>query len=132
MSSEKRLSNSHKFDILAGKRTISLTTFYNSGKAVATPVEFVRSDDRLYVSTPINSYKVKRLRGNSNAVIASCTMRGKITGSEIDVRVRILSEEEGKVAKETLDVLYQGLLYRIMGKLMFWRKKEDRVYLEIK
>lgn len=125
------MSNPHKFDILAGKRTISLTTYYKNGKDVATPVEFVRSDDRLYVSTPINSYKVKRLRGNSNAVIASCTMRGKKNGSEIDVQVRILTEEEGKVAKETLDVLYEGLIYRIMGKIMFWRKKEKRVYLEI-
>ena len=128
---EKRLSNPHKFDILAGNRTISLTTYYKGGKSVSTPVEFVRSDDRLFVSTPEVSYKVKRIRSNSNAVIASCTMRGKITGPKIDVRVRILSEEEGKLAKEALDLLYQGLFYRIIIKTMFWRKQEKRVFLEI-
>ena len=131
LKGEIQLPPLHKFDILTGKRTISLTTYYKSGKAVSTPVEFVRSDDRLYFSTPETSYKVKRIHNNSNAVIASCTMRGKITGPEINVQVKILSEEEGKVAREALDVLYQGLMYRIMIKIMFWRKKEKRVYLEI-
>jgi PPOX class probable F420-dependent enzyme len=127
----KRLSIPHKFDTLTGKRTISLTTYYKSGKSVSTPVEYVRVDDKLYVSTPEASYKVKRIRGNSTAVIASCTMRGKITGPNIDVQVRILSEEEGKVAQEAVDVLFQGLFYRIWLKLMPGRKKEKRVILEI-
>ncbi|MHA2175597.1 MAG: PPOX class F420-dependent oxidoreductase [Candidatus Hodarchaeales archaeon] len=125
------MSTPHKFDSLAGKRTISLTTFYKSGKPVSTPVEFVRDDDKLYVSTEKSSYKVKRLRNNPKAEIASCTMRGKITGSKIDVQVKIISQEDGKFAQEKLDVLYQGLIYRIMHKIMFWRSKEEVVYLEI-
>ncbi|MHA1933498.1 MAG: PPOX class F420-dependent oxidoreductase [Promethearchaeota archaeon] len=124
------MSTSHKFDILEG-RTISLTTFYKSGKAVSTPVEFVRSNDKLFVSTEKKSYKVKRLRGNSKAVVATCTMRGKITGPEIDVQVKIIPQSEGNDIQEKLDVLYQGLLYRIMYKIMFWRSKEEVVYLEI-
>ncbi len=125
------MSTAHKFDSLVGKRTISLTTYYKSGKAVSTPVEFVRSEDKLYVSTEKSSYKVKRLRNNSKAEIASCTMRGKITGPKIDVNVKIISQEDGKFAQEKLDVLYQGLIYRIMYKIMFWRSKEEVVYLEI-
>lgn len=125
------MTTPHKFDSLAGKRTISLTTFYKSGKAVSTPVEFVRDDDKLYVSTEKSSYKVKRLRNNPKAEIASCTMRGKITGPKIDVRVKIISQEEGKFAQEKLDVLYQGLIYRLMYKIMFWRSKKEVVYLEI-
>ena len=129
--SEKRLTTPHKFDSLARKRTISLTTFYKSGKPVSTPVEFVRADDKLYVSTEVSSYKVKRLRNNSKVEIASCTMRGKITGPKIDAQVKIISQEDGKFAQEKLDVLYQGLVYRIMYKVMFWRSKEEVVYLEI-
>ncbi len=125
------MSTPHKFDILAGKRTISLTTFYKSGKSVSTPVEFVRSDDKLYVSTEKSSYKVKRLRNNSKAEVASCIMRGKITGPKIDTQVKIISQEDGKFIQEKLDVLYLGLLYRIMYKVMFWRSKEEVVYLEI-
>ena len=127
----KKLSIPHKFDILTGKRTISLTTYYKSGKSVSTPVEYVRSDDKLYVSTPEASYKVKRIRGNSTAVIASCSMRGKITGPNIDVQVRILSEEEGKVAQELVDVLFQGLFRQTLLKLRSRGKKEKRVILEI-
>ena len=125
------MSTSHKFDSLAGKRTISLTTYYKSGKAVSTPVEFVRSEDKLYISTEKSSYKVKRLRNNSKVGIASCTMRGKITGPKIDAQVRIISQDDGKFAQEKLAVLYQGLIYRIMYKVMFWRSKEEVVYLEI-
>jgi PPOX class probable F420-dependent enzyme len=124
------MSTPHKFDILEG-RFISLTTFYKSGKAVSTPVEFVRSDDTLYISTEKKSYKVKRLLGNSKAVVAKCTMRGKITGPEIDVQVKIIPQNEGKYIQEKLDVLYQGLIYRILYKIMFWRSKEEVVYLEI-
>ena len=125
------MSTPHKFDSLAGKRTISLTSFYKSGKPVSTPVEFVRDDYKLYVSTEKSSYKVKRLRNNPKAEIASCTMRGKITGPKIDVQVKIIFQEDGKFAQEKLDVLYQGLIYRIMYKIMFWRSKEEVVYLEI-
>jgi hypothetical protein len=58
-------------------------------------------------------------------------MRGKITGPNIDVQVRILSEEEGKVAQELVDVLFQGIFRQTLMKLRSWRKKEKRVILEI-
>ena len=128
---EKRVSTPHKFDSLSGKRTISLTTYYKSGKAVSTPVEFVRSDDKLYVSTEKSSYKVKRLRNNSKAEIASCTMRGKITGPKIDVQVKIIAQKDGEFIQEKLDVLYQGFIYKIMYKILSWRSKKEVVYLEI-
>ena len=129
--SEEWMTNNNKFESLEGKRTISLKTYYNSGKAVSTPVEFVRSEDKLYVSTEKVSYKVKRLSNNSKAVVASCTMRGKVTGPEIDVAVKIIPQDEGQFAQEKLDVLYQGLIYRIMYKIMFWRSKKEVVFLEI-
>jgi len=125
------LSNEHKFEYLKGKRTISLTTYYKSGKAVATPVEFVRSGEILYVSTRKASYKVKRIRNNSNATIAPCTMRGKITGPQTNVQVRILPEEEENIAKETIKTFYQGFFTKILSKIMSWRNKDERVYLEI-
>ena len=125
------MSTPHKFDILEGKRTISLTSFYKNGKPVSTPVEFVRFEDKLYVSTEKSSYKVKRMRNNPKIEIASCTMRGKITGPKIDAQVRIIPQEDGKFAQEKLDVLYQGLIYKILYKVMYWRSKKEVVYLEI-
>ncbi len=124
---------SHLFDYLAGHRTISLTTYYKSGKGVATPVDFVRKNDRLYVSTRIHSYKVKRLKINSNATIAPCTMRGKLKGPKIDVTVKILPKEEEEFAietmKEALTLFYKFLI--AVSKLAFWRKKTEWVYLEV-
>ncbi|MFX0087431.1 MAG: PPOX class F420-dependent oxidoreductase [Candidatus Hodarchaeota archaeon] len=125
------MSSNNKFDYLKGKRTISLTTYYKSGKAVATPVEFVHHENKLFVSTRKDSYKVKRLKYNSNALIAPCTMRGKITGPETKVKVRILSADEEEVAREALKSLYSGFFSRILVKLTSWRDKSERVFLEI-
>ncbi len=125
------MSRNNKFNYLKGKRTISLTTYYKSGKAVATPVEFVHHENKLFVSTRKDSYKVKRLKRNSNAVIAPCTMRGKITGPETEVKVRILSADEEEVAREALKSLYSGFFSKIFVKLTSWRDKSERVFLEI-
>ncbi len=108
-----------------------MTTYYKSGKGVTTPVEFVRSGDRLFVSTKKASYKVKRIRNDSNATIAPCTMRRKITGPQTNVQVRILPDEEENIAREALKPLYQGFFYKILSKLTFWRNKDERVYLDI-
>ena len=124
----------HHFDYLTGQKYISLTTFYKSGRGVATPVEFARKGDKLYISTEETSYKVKRIINNANANIAPCSFRGKIKGPEIKVKVRILSVYEQKIAIDAIDELYQGLAYKIvffLSKAAFWRKKVKRVYLEI-
>ncbi|MHA2055019.1 MAG: PPOX class F420-dependent oxidoreductase [Candidatus Hodarchaeales archaeon] len=127
-------SVSNAFDYLKGEKFISLTTFYKSGKGVATPVEYIRKGEKLYVATSEDSYKVKRLRNNSSALLAPCTMRGKLKGENIDVEARILPEEEEQVAIEAINELYDNIFYKLvfmLSKLAFWRKKEKRVYLEI-
>ncbi len=124
----------HLFDYLQGHRVISLTTYRKNRTGVPTPVEFARKDDKLYISTRIKSYKVKRIRRNSAAELAPCSMRGKLKGPKIKVNVRTLSKEEEQIAIDTLSPLYQGLGYKIimgLGKLAFWRKPAERVYLEI-
>jgi PPOX class probable F420-dependent enzyme len=125
------MSNELKFDYLEGKQTISLTTYYKSGKGVATPVEFVKSGDVLYVSTRVGSYKVKRVKNDPNAKIAPCTMRGKITGPEIQVKCRVLPKDEETIAREALKAHFSGFIRKILAKLNSLRDKEERVYLEI-
>jgi PPOX class probable F420-dependent enzyme len=123
----------HPFDYLGGHRTINLTTYYKSGRGVPTPVEFVRKDNKLYVSTRKNSYKVKRLRINNNAKIAPCTMRGKLKGPEIEVFARVLPDTEEQTAIDTMEEAKTFLIKILIGlsKLAFWRKEQERVYLEI-
>ncbi|MFX0181733.1 MAG: PPOX class F420-dependent oxidoreductase [Candidatus Hodarchaeota archaeon] len=127
------------FNYLENKKYISLKTFYKSGKGVATPVEFAEKNGKLYVNTRKNSWKVKRIRGNSRAKIAPCTIRGKLLGEEIDVTVRILSDdEEVNIAKQALnEKLNKGinkvfiLFSKFFSKIQFWKEPEERTFLEI-
>lgn len=127
------------FISLKAQKYISLKTFYESGRGVATPVEFAEKDGKLYVNTRAHSWKVKRIEGNSNAKIAPCTIRGKLLGQEMDVTVRVLSKDlEVIIAKQALDEKFnKGFskfmrsLFIFLGKLKFWKKPEERVYLII-
>jgi PPOX class probable F420-dependent enzyme len=125
------------FNYLEDHSNISLTTFYKSGKGVATPVDFIKVDETtLYVNTRIDSYKVKRLKHSPNAIISPCTMRGKILGPEINVAGRVLSKGEDAEAHEAFKEKWEGDLtykaYRLFGKLAFWKPEAERVIIELK
>ncbi|MFC8827376.1 PPOX class F420-dependent oxidoreductase [Streptomyces sp. NPDC057137] len=66
-------------ELIAQGQHVSLTTFRKDGRAVATPLWFVREGGQLIVMTAPDSGKVKRLRKNSHVVIAPCDSRGRIT-----------------------------------------------------
>ena len=55
---------------------LSLTTYRRDGSPVSTPVWFVEDEGRLFVTTAADSYKARRLRKNSAAMVAPCTARG--------------------------------------------------------
>lgn len=73
---------------------MSLTTYRRDGTAVPTAVWFVEDGGRLYVVTPADSYKARRLRRNPSATVAPSTARGRPTGEPIPVRVEFLGPEE--------------------------------------
>ena len=58
--------------------TLSLTTYYKSGKAVATPLGYDRKGDKIYVNTRIKSYKIKRIKYNPTGKIALSNFKGSI------------------------------------------------------
>ena len=73
---------------------LSLTTYRRDGTPVSTAVWFVEEDGRLFVITPAQSYKAKRLRRNPAATVAPCTARGTPKGDPIPVRVEFLPPDE--------------------------------------
>jgi uncharacterized protein len=73
-----------------GQRYITLATFRKSGVPVYTPIWFAEDADKLYVMTNSKLGKCKRVRNNPQVKIASCTIRGKITGPEFQATARIL------------------------------------------
>jgi PPOX class probable F420-dependent enzyme len=73
---------------------MSLTTYRRDGTAVPTAVWFAEEDGRLFVITPAESYKAKRLRRNPAATVAPSTARGKPKGDAIPVHVEFLPSDE--------------------------------------
>jgi PPOX class probable F420-dependent enzyme len=108
---------------IQGRKYILLTTFRNDGTAVPTPVWFGEEADKLYVVTRGDSGKAKRIRKNSQVLVAPCTIRGKITGPESSASARILPAADWPHARQIVNRKYW------MARLSLARRKN--VYLEI-
>jgi PPOX class probable F420-dependent enzyme len=73
---------------------MSLTTYRRDGSAASTGVWFAEEDGRLFVITPAQSWKAKRLRRNPAAAVAPSDARGRPTGAAIPAQVEFLPPEE--------------------------------------
>ena len=89
-----------------GQRYISLATFRKTGVAVLTPVWFAEEDGKLYVMCSGKSGKAKRIRNNPRVKIASCTIRGKITGPEFPATARILPTDDNARIRRAINAKY--------------------------
>jgi uncharacterized protein len=89
-----------------GQRYISLTTFRKTGSAVPTPVWFGEEDGKLYVMTRSDMGKTKRIRNNPRVRVASCTIRGRVTGPEFAATACLLPPEEHARARRTITRKY--------------------------
>lgn len=65
---------------MENEKYISLETYKKDSSAVKTPVWFVLQNGLVCVVTRESTGKVKRLKNNQNVRIATCTMKGDITG----------------------------------------------------
>lgn len=115
-------------EVAAYKRTL-LTTFRRSGVAVSTPVWAAEADGRFYVRSEHTAGKVKRLRNDSRALIAPCTVRGKPLGAPLEARASVVSEGREQVAEQALVRRYG--LGRALFEWTFDRFRIDMCYLEI-
>jgi PPOX class probable F420-dependent enzyme len=109
---------------IEGQKYISLATFRRNGAAVHTPVWFGEQDGKLYVMTRQISGKYKRIRNNPQVRVASCTVRGKLTGAECDATARILPREQWASAEQTIKRKYWAARIPFL-----WRRID--AYLEI-
>lgn len=122
-------------DDLAAGKYLSLATFKKDGTRVATPVWLARDGDRLYVITEAASGKAKRLRNSSRAQVASCDMRGTVTGPVVDATAVLLDEAGTTRVKAMIDAKY-GLTAKAFGALagvrrMLGRGEQEQVGIEI-
>lgn len=97
----------------SGQKYLSFESYRRSGKPVQTPLWFVEMDGRLYVRTPDDTGKVKRVRHNPRVRIAVCDMRGRLKGNWIDASARFAEGAEADRANHLLNRKY-GILKRLI------------------
>jgi len=97
---------------IESEKYISLETYRKNNKSVRTPVWFIIKNDLIYVVTRDQTGKVKRLKNNLQVKIATCTIRGKVTGQWMSGTAKILTEEETKDAVKWRDRKY-GFIAKI-------------------
>lgn len=93
-------------DDIKSEKYISVETFRKDGTSVKTPVWFTIKDNLIYVVTRDQTGKVKRLKNNNKVKIATCNIKGKISGKWSSGTVEILGEQETKDAVKRRDKKY--------------------------
>jgi len=120
-----------ELEMYSKEKYLSLETYRKNNQPVKTPVWFVIKNDLIYVVTRDQTGKVKRLRNNQQVKIATCTIRGKITGQWISGTAKILTDKETQDAVKWRDEKY-GFMARIAkflskskGELLAFSIKTD-------
>ena len=117
------------FGYLDGRRYANLTTFRRSGEEVTTPVWFVLVDGRLYMTTPPDAGKMKRIRNNPRVIVTPSTSWGASRGEAVEGLARDVGDEETGRFEEALRQKYRiGIgLFRLFGQ-----HEIGRVVLEVR
>lgn len=115
-------------DALETARYVSVTTYRRDGRAVSTPVEFIEKDGSLFFRTLPDSGKVKRIRRQAGVLVASCTMRGKLTGPKQPGIASLLSADESEELWPAFHAKY-GWLWSVLIKLRRPRSQGVRIDL---
>jgi len=117
------------FDILIQYRYINLTTFRRNGQPVVSTVLFALENGKMYVTTGVDSWKLKRIRNNPNVKAEPCSASGQILGSSVSGVARVMSANESEVARRAL--LGKNRLERRRFNFTTRLMGVKRVYLEI-
>lgn len=131
------LVQTNTFTDLVREKYIALTTFRKTGVAVATPMWFADSFGTIYVESGANAGKLKRIRHTARVALAPCTFSGKVTGSAIEGKARILTEsQEIRAAKGAMSKKYgltRSLYYFLLDMVRIIQRKAkiDLVYIAI-
>jgi hypothetical protein len=104
--------------------TVLLTTFRRDGTAIGTPVSIAVEDDHAFIRTYDRAWKAKRLRNNPRVEVAPSTALGKVTGSAVKARARLLDGADAKHAARLLarkNRILQGMLVPAFHRLKRYR-----------
>ena len=116
-------------DTIRTKKYILLETYRKNGQPVKTPVWFVIKDDSVIVVTREQTGKIKRLRNDQRIRIATCSVKGKVSGPWMSGTAKIAAEDETLKAVKLRNKKY-GFLAKIAAVLS--RKKGSLLAITIK
>lgn len=89
-----------------GRRYLNLETFRRNGQGVRTPLWFVQMDGLLYVRTPENSGKVKRLRNNPRVRVVASDAVGKPKANWVEGTAQFAGSDQAHRVNELLKEKY--------------------------
>lgn len=117
-------------NVLDGFNTMNLTTFYESGRAVTTPVLFIERNGKIYCWTNEDSYKVKRIQATGKVEVGPSDNRGTVLGAVTKAQARVVEDE---VAYKTLIQVMSAKhgftfhMFRFFGFLM----RNKSIFVEV-
>jgi len=82
--------------LLEAGNYLSFATKKRSGEFVATPVWFAPFEGSYYLFSAGGAGKVKRLRNFCESRVATCTLRGTVTGDWLDTEAVVLNTDAEK------------------------------------
>lgn len=111
------------------QRYLNFESYRRNGNAVRTPLWFIEMDGRLYVRTPDDTGKLKRIRRDLHVRVAVCDIRGRLKGDWIDATARIVQGAEADRANRLLAHKY-GLL-KLLIDFGTWLRRHGYVAIAI-
>lgn len=121
------------WDTVGKSNYVAFTSYRKDGTPVATPVWIVPSDGKLYFISETETFKVKRVRRNSDVTLQPCDARGKVKPGAPVVQgsARLLDYTDTPRVRKLINRKY-WLLGPVMGLVAtLTTKPESRTPIEI-
>ena len=113
----------------AGQKYLNLESVKRDGTPVQTPVWFAEDREVLYVYILANAGKVQRIRRNPRVRLATCPMRGTVTGAWVEAEATLVDATTAAHGHTLLRHKY-GWMKRV-GDLFSRLRHRERVVKEM-
>lgn len=121
--------SSEKLAQFVNQNYLNLESYRKNGDPVLTPMWFAEDNEVLYLYSLANAGKVKRIRNNPRVRIVPCDVGGRIKGTWIEGKARIVDPTEADHGHKLLNQKY-GWLKKV-GDVLSKLRKRARVVIAI-
>ena len=97
----------------ANQRYVNLESFRKNGQGIRTPLWFVEAQGVLYMRTPAQSAKVRRIRNNLRVRVVPSDVRGNPIGEWIEGKARLIATDDAEWVNQLIKRKY-GLFKRLI------------------